>query len=89
MAARLKLGCTGLAICLSGCGPLLYPEGTFDSGCPALPVLFSTPSDLAGTWSGTVTGTDPSTGETSDESISVTFDRFGQPFGNDDPWPAE
>jgi len=80
-------------VLLCGCGALLYPEGTFYSGCPLPPLPSVADSSLAGTWTGTVTVTviDQATGQTttSQQQITVSFDQFGQPIGNDSPWPPE
>ena len=87
VAERLKLGCTGLAICLSGCGPLLYPEGTFRTAARHCRCYSRRRPTWRAPGRARLTGTDPSTGETSDESISVTFDRFGQPSATTTPGP--
>jgi hypothetical protein len=80
-----------LAAALPGCGPLLYPVGTFDWGCAG--TAGADGSALSGVWSGPVNIStfDPTTAETTTAAghITVSFDARGLPGGVGEPWPDE
>lgn len=86
----------GALLWLSGCGGLLYPESTESSRCPPSGNPERAPSNLAGTWSGTVTVTyaygprhsvNPVKSE--EYELTVTLDSFGRPVGIGGLWRSE
>ncbi len=80
----------GVALAAGGCGPLLYPAGTFYSGC--FGESEGAPgSVMAGTWWGPVeirvTDQAADTVDVSAGHITVAFDALGRPMGSGGVWP--